>query len=141
MVPPTLAAQHVDTGMGSERLTVFCRMLTRTTIRDIFILLFNAIQKGDGSESVHWKVVGRKIRTLSTWPTVWRIIFEPLFRHIADGAVSDNDGRGYVLRRVVVPCGTVGRIWCRTRFFPSSSPRWWISWEICFPNWLKSRNT
>ena len=92
-----LPARHVDTGMGFERIVRILQDRSSNYDTDIFTPLFDAIREVTGAPAygcelhdpadVAYRVVADHIRTLAF--------------AIADGVLPSNEGRGYVLRRVL----------------------------------------
>jgi alanyl-tRNA synthetase len=96
----TLPAQHVDTGMGFERITRILQGKTSNYDTDVFTPIFAAIQQvthakpydgGAGTlenpVDIAYRVIADHIRTLTF--------------ALSDGAHCGNDGRSYVLRSIL----------------------------------------
>lgn len=91
-----LAKKHVDTGMGFERICAVVQGKDSNYDTDVFTPLISHIESLCGRsysrelmdpDGVAMRVMVDHIRTLSF--------------AIADGAIPGNDGRGYVLRRIL----------------------------------------
>ncbi len=92
-----LPARHVDTGMGLERLVSVIAGVRSNYDTDLFLPIFRAIAEIGGARpyrgaledptDVAYRVVADHLRCLSV--------------AIADGASPSNEGRGYVLRRIL----------------------------------------
>ncbi len=96
-----LPAKHVDTGMGFERVCAVLQKKSSNYDTDVFTPLINAVSKISGVQydneenKIPMRVIADHIRTLTF--------------AIADGAVPGNDGRGYVLRRILRRASRYGR--------------------------------
>ncbi|KFA63023.1 hypothetical protein S40285_07244 [Stachybotrys chlorohalonatus IBT 40285] len=97
----SLPAKHIDTGMGYERLVSALQDTISNYATDVFTPLFAKIQEVTGARpytdkygkddtdgiDMAYRVVADHTRTLSF--------------AITDGAVPNNTGRGYVIRRIL----------------------------------------
>ncbi|MFZ5948306.1 MAG: alanine--tRNA ligase [Stygiobacter sp.] len=106
-----LPAKHVDTGMGFERICAVLQNKKSNYDTDVFTPIINAIEKlsnrnynnqllpndnsTDGKNNVSMRVIADHIRTLTF--------------AIGDGATPGNEGRGYVLRRLLRRASRYGR--------------------------------
>lgn len=98
-----LPAKHVDTGMGFERVCAVLQKKNSNYDTDVFTPLIDAVAELSGlkyssaeeEKRVAIRVIADHIRTLTF--------------AIADGAVPGNDGRGYVLRRILRRAARYGR--------------------------------
>lgn len=96
-----LPAKHVDTGMGFERVTAVLQGMSSNYDTDVFMPLINAVAHLSNvkyekeEDQIPMRVIADHIRTLSY--------------AIADGAVPGNEGRGYVLRRILRRASRYGR--------------------------------
>jgi alanyl-tRNA synthetase len=89
-----LPAQHVDTGMGFERLCMVLQGVTSNYDTDIFQPI---ISKIEGLSSIHY---GKDEKT----DIAMRVIADHLRAisfSIADGQLPSNTGAGYVIRRIL----------------------------------------
>jgi alanyl-tRNA synthetase len=96
-----LPAQHVDTGMGLERLVSILQNKNSNYDIDCFQPLFEKIATMT-DQGPYTGLVGVDDTTLKD--TAYRAIADharTLSFAIADGAVPSNEGRGYVLRRIL----------------------------------------
>ena len=110
-----LPAKHVDTGMGFERVTAVLQGKSSNYDSDVFAPIFEAIRKRSGAPvyggrlpkpgerggdratlvDTSYRVIGDHLRTLTF--------------ALTDGAVISNEGRGYVLRRILRRAVRYGR--------------------------------
>jgi alanyl-tRNA synthetase len=97
----SLPARHVDTGMGFERVCAVLQGKSSNYDTDVFMPIIDAIASATGvpyegeHNRIAMRVIADHIRMLSF--------------AIADGAIPGNDGRGYVLRRILRRAARFGR--------------------------------
>ncbi|HYH02835.1 MAG TPA: alanine--tRNA ligase [Bacillota bacterium] len=96
-----LPSKHVDTGMGFERIVSVLQNRRSNYDIDLFETVINAIEKVSGrsytvpEHQVAMRVIADHVRALTF--------------AIADGALPSNEGRGYVLRRILRRAARFGR--------------------------------
>lgn len=96
-----LPAKHVDTGMGFERVCAVMQKKSSNYDTDVFTSIISEIEKLSGikyeieKDQIAMRVIADHVRTLTF--------------AIADGATPGNEGRGYVLRRILRRAARYGR--------------------------------
>lgn len=96
-----LPQKHIDTGMGLERLVSILQNQSSNYDIDVFTPIFKKIQEFSQVGPYEGKL-GEDDTTLKD--TAYRAIADhirTLSFAVADGAVPNNEGRGYVLRRIL----------------------------------------
>ena len=97
----TLPAKHVDTGMGYERLVSVLQDKSSNYDTDVFSPLFAKIQEVTEARPYTDKYGKDDVDGIDT---AYRVIADHirlLTFAISDGGVPNNEGRGYVVRRVL----------------------------------------
>ncbi len=96
-----LPAKHVDTGMGFERIVSVIQNVNSNYSTDLFVPIINKINELTGikfpgtDKGVAHRVIADHIRALAF--------------AITDGGLPSNEGRGYVLRRILRRAARFGR--------------------------------
>ncbi|MEM6793764.1 MAG: alanine--tRNA ligase [Acidobacteriota bacterium] len=107
-----LPAQHVDTGMGFERLVTVLQGKTSNYDTDVFGPLMEAIRAETGAKPYAASLPARRPSDDEMRDMTYRILADHvrcLSFAIADGALPDNLGRGHVLRRILRRAYRYGR--------------------------------
>lgn len=97
-----LPAQNIDTGMGLERIAAIMQGVDSVFLIDVFRPL---IELGE-------EIVGKKFGEDGQVDVALRVLADhsrALTFLVADGVVPSNEGRGYVLRRVIRRAARFGR--------------------------------
>lgn len=97
----SLPLRHVDTGMGFERLVSVLHDVKSNYDTDVFEPLFKRIQEITGVRPYSGKF---GIEDKDGIDTAYRVLADhvrTLTFALADGGVPNNEGRGYVLRRIL----------------------------------------
>ena len=96
-----LPAKHIDTGMGFERVCAILQGKNSNYDSDVFTPLIEEVSRLSGikyekeADKISMRVIADHIRALTF--------------AISDGAVPGNEGRGYVLRRILRRAARHGR--------------------------------
>lgn len=96
-----LPAKHIDTGLGFERLVSILQNKTSNYDTDVFTPLFARIQELTGAHPYTGKFGEEDVDGIDTAYRVVADHIRTLAFAIADGGVPNNEGRGYVLRRIL----------------------------------------
>ncbi|WP_396161995.1 alanine--tRNA ligase [Flavobacterium sp.] len=98
-----LPAQHVDTGMGFERLCMAMQNVTSNYDTDVFTPLISKIEEITGL-----KYTSNEVKNISEEQNKTNIAIRVIVDHvravafaIADGQLPSNTGAGYVIRRIL----------------------------------------
>lgn len=91
---PELPAKNIDTGMGLERMASIIQDVPTNYDTDLFMPIIHHVEKISGQKyhvdattDIAFKIIADHIRTVTF--------------AVADGALPSNEGRGYILRRLI----------------------------------------
>ena len=96
-----LPAKHIDTGLGFERLVSILQQKSSNYDTDVFQPIFDKIREISGVRPYTGKFGSEDKDGIDT---AYRVIADhvrTLTFAITDGGVPNNEGRGYVLRRIL----------------------------------------
>jgi alanyl-tRNA synthetase len=96
-----LPNKHIDTGMGLERLVSILQNKRSNYDTDAFTGIFATIQNLTGAREYTGKIGSDDVDGIDT---AYRVIADhvrTLTFAISDGGMPGNEGRGYVLRRIL----------------------------------------
>ena len=97
----SLPDKHVDTGLGLERIVSVLQEKSSNYDTDLFVPIFDAIQKGTQARPYTGKVGTDDIDGIDMAYRVLADHARTITVAICDGGMPDNVGRGYVLRRIL----------------------------------------
>lgn len=139
----SLPQKHIDTGMGLERLVSILQSKTSNYDIDVFQPLFAKIKELSPLKVGYEGKVGADDVDLKD--TAYRAIADharTLSFAIADGAVPNNEGRGYVLRRILRRATRYGQqiLQCPPGFFAQLIPIVVETFGGAFPELVANQN-
>ena len=126
-----LPSKHVDTGMGFERVASVIQGKISNYDSDVFSPLLDAIRSKsgrayEGEDAVGMRVIADHLRALSF--------------AIADGVLPSNEGRGYVLRRLLRRAARFGRrLGLKPPFLPGLLPVLIEGMGAAYPELVRQR--
>jgi alanyl-tRNA synthetase len=124
-----LPKPSVDTGMGLERTAAVLQHVHSNYEIDLFVRLIAAAARetaGADLDSPSLRVLADHIRACAFL--------------IADGVIPGNEGRGYVLRRIIRRAIRHGyKLGARAPSSTACCPTWWPKWVPPIPNWSANR--
>lgn len=91
-----LPKRHIDCGLGLERLVSVIQNKRANYDTDLFVPLFDAIQKGTGAPAYQGRVGSDDVDGIDMAYRVLADHARTLTIALSDGGVPDNTGRGYV---------------------------------------------
>ncbi|KAF7994135.1 hypothetical protein HCN44_011404 [Aphidius gifuensis] len=97
----SLPKKHIDCGLGLERLVSVIQNKRANYDTDLFMPIFDAIEKGTGAKSYTGKIGDDDIDGVDMAYRVLADHARTITIALADGGMPDNTGRGYVLRRIL----------------------------------------
>lgn len=95
---PELPSKNIDTGMGLERMVCIIQEKDSNYDTDLFMPIIESIEKLCGKKydnSTEFRIIADHVRTLTF--------------AISDGATFSNEGRGYVIRRLLRRAARYGK--------------------------------
>jgi len=108
-----LPTKNVDTGMGLDRLTAVLQGVDSNYDTDLFLPIIRKTEEMSKEEyrveSKELRVKGKELKLQESFRVVADHIRALSFA-IADGAIPSNEGRGYVLRRILRRASRHGRL-------------------------------
>lgn len=96
-----LPKKHIDCGLGFERLVSVIQDKRSNYDTDLFMPLFEAIQKGTNAPKYQGRVGSDDLDGIDMAYRVLADHARTLTIALSDGGYPDNTGRGYVLRRIL----------------------------------------
>jgi len=138
----TLPAQHVDTGMGLERLVSILQNHNSNYDIDAFQAIFKKLETMT-DKGPYTSRVGEDDTDLKD--TAYRVLADharTLTFAIADGAIPNNEGRGYVLRRILRRATRYGQqiLNCEPGFFAKLVPTVVETFGGAYPELVKQQD-
>ncbi|KAB0798281.1 hypothetical protein PPYR_09274 [Photinus pyralis] len=97
----SLPKKHIDCGLGFERLVSVIQGKRSNYDTDIFVPIFDAIQKGTGAPPYQGRVGKDDAEGIDMAYRVLADHARTITIALSDGGNPDNTGRGYVLRRIL----------------------------------------
>ncbi|PVV04033.1 hypothetical protein BB560_001470 [Smittium megazygosporum] len=97
----TLPNKHIDTGMGFERLVSVLQNKKSNYDTDVFMPIFQAIEQSSKTRPYSGKIGDDDVDGIDMAYRVIADHIRTLVFAISDGAIPSNEGRGYVVRRIL----------------------------------------